>query len=157
MWQKVCSNFVRDRPSVGLSQNFMGGGRVVFVKNRFAIFQASPGAWRAVFVCSWRVVFVCSWRVVFIKNRFAIFQASPGAWRAVFVCSWREVFVCSGRVVFIKNRCAIFQASPALLFTFRFRFRLKAPPRASRFNFQKRNQKRNRIFGNVKINLSIVS
>ncbi|WP_316557747.1 hypothetical protein [Methanimicrococcus hongohii] len=45
----------------------------MFVKNRFAIFQASP-------ICSWRAVFVCSWR-------------------AVFVCSWSEVFVCSGGAV----------------------------------------------------------
>ncbi|WP_316556943.1 hypothetical protein [Methanimicrococcus hongohii] len=38
----MCLNFARDRPLVGLSQNFIGQGREVFVKNRFAIFQASP-------------------------------------------------------------------------------------------------------------------
>ncbi|WP_316558529.1 hypothetical protein [Methanimicrococcus hongohii] len=75
----------------------------MFVKNRFAIFQASPVcSWRAVFVSAWREVFVSAWREVFVS-----------AWREVFVSAWREVFVSAWREVFIEKIAARFFCSSA--------------------------------------------
>ncbi|WNY24327.1 hypothetical protein MmiHf6_16580 [Methanimicrococcus hongohii] len=91
-----------------------GSGRAVFVKNRFAIFQALPVcswsvvfvcSWSEVFVCSWSEVFVCSWREVFVCSWSEVFVCS---WSEVFVCSWREVFVCSWRAVFVCSWRAVF-------------------------------------------------
>ncbi|WP_316558547.1 hypothetical protein [Methanimicrococcus hongohii] len=94
-----------------------GRGRAVFVKNRFAIFQAS-------LVCSWREVFVSDWREVFVSDWR---EVSVSDWREVSVSDWREVSVSDWREVFIEKIAA--------------RFFLRMAPPARPAAFSKRYEK----------------
>ncbi|WNY23532.1 hypothetical protein MmiHf6_08400 [Methanimicrococcus hongohii] len=80
-------NFAHGSLTAAVHKISSGRGRAVFVKNRFAIFQASP---------------VCSWSQVSVSERS---QVSVCSWRAVFVCSGRAVFVSGGSQVSVCRCC----------------------------------------------------